>query len=252
MWDGEQFVGVGKGGVLVTSRDGSRWNQRPTGTMAALSAIAAGNGHYVAGGESGAVLVKEGAFGEFVCGARFTDVDGVHPGCYAIELLEAYRIVDGYPDGMFRPHQPVTRAEFAKLLVLTGGKQPDPRERVPFTDAQEHWAVSMGFIQPAVKMGAIQGFPDGLLRPDAELTRAQAVKIAVAAAGYHVEGQGDAYTDVEGSSWYVSYVATAVKMHLIGPEAKSALWDGPVFRGDEPVTRAEAAMLLANLRAVWQ
>lgn len=252
VYDGERFVAAGAGGALAVSRNGSHWQQITTGTRIDLMAAARGDDRYVLAGRDGAVLVKEGAFDPFTCGNRFADVDGTHPACYAIELLEAYRIINGYPDGLFRPHQSVTRAEFAKLLVLSTGQRPNPEGTVLFADAQDHWAAAQGFLQPAVKVGALQGFPDGLLRPDAELTRAQAVKIAVAAAGVKVQGGPGSYLDVADASWYADHVATAVTMHLIGPEAPSSLWDGPVFRGDEPVTRAEAAMLLANLRQVRQ
>lgn len=248
VYDGERFVAAGTDGALAISRTGAHWQQVTTGTRTDLKAVARGQERYVLAGWDGAVLVKEGEFDSFTCGNRFADVDGAHPACFAIELLEAYRIINGYPDGLFRPHQAVTRAEFAKLLVLTEGEPPNPAGTILFADAQGHWAATQGFLQPAVKLGAIQGFPDGLLRPDAELTRAQAVKIAVAAAGVKVQGGPASYLDVADASWYADHVATALQMHLIGPEAPSSLWDGPVFRGEEPVTRAEAAMLLANLR----
>lgn len=244
----QHLIALLPGGQLATSSDGAHWRIRQVGVSQVIRNMAYGDGRYVALATGGTLLLKTGPFADYRCGARFGDVPEHYPPCMAIELLESYRVINGYPDGTFRPHQNVSRAEFAKLLVVALGRETEPDTPILFPDAADHWAGRMGYLQAAVRMGALEGFPGGLLQPDGALTRAQAVKIAVAAAGFHASGEAG-YADVTDTGWYTPYVAAARRMGLIGPEAGYGLWDGPVFRGDEPVTRAEAAMLLANLRS---
>ena len=45
----------------------------------------------------------------------------------------------------------------------------------PFTDISGHWAKD--YILAAVEAGWINGYPDGTFRPDAYITRAEAMKI---------------------------------------------------------------------------
>ena len=49
-YDGHTFVGVGNGGLVVTSPDGLAWTQRPCHLDADLSTIVAGNGRFVVSG----------------------------------------------------------------------------------------------------------------------------------------------------------------------------------------------------------
>lgn len=51
--------------------------------------------------------------------STFPDVPTTSPFSSAIETARALGIVEGYGDGTFRPDAPVTRAEFAKILMVT-------------------------------------------------------------------------------------------------------------------------------------
>lgn len=179
------------------------------------------------------------------CGS-FPDLMQTDRACGAVSRLVQRQVVNGYPDGSFRPDNNLTRAEFAKLLVAALQVKPTPEATVPFPDAREHWASQMGYLQAAVQIGVLNGFPDGSFRPDAPVTRAQAVKIIVGAAGLRSIPARGSYSDTAGT-WYEGSVAAAGEGGLIGAKAKHPIFDSAQFGGDEPATRAEAAMLLANL-----
>lgn len=67
------------------------------------------------------------------------------------------------------------------------------------------------------------------------------------AAGAGLSPRGLApFGDVKGSDWFAGWVATAEAAGLVGLMAPNPVWYGAVFEGDRPVTRAEAAMVLAN------
>ncbi|MDJ0737319.1 MAG: family 10 glycosylhydrolase [Nostocaceae cyanobacterium] len=86
-----------------------------------------------------------------------------------IEALAQRRILNGYPDGTFRPDKSVTRAEFAAIAATVFNK-PQEREYVPFTDVPpSHWAAKA--IQKAYERGFIVGYPDGSFRPNNRIAR---------------------------------------------------------------------------------
>ncbi|HWI64239.1 MAG TPA: S-layer homology domain-containing protein, partial [Symbiobacteriaceae bacterium] len=240
-----QFLAMAPEGTLYTSGDGDSWVKRAAGTAGGLRAAVGGQGRTVALGAEGAILLHMGDFSA-PCGARFPDIAATYPACESVERLAARTVVTGYPDGTFRPEQTITRAEFAKLLVLTMGWQAKPGAALPFSDVNGHWAASQGYLQTAYQMGVISGFPDGTFRPDAPISRSQAVKMAATAAGIgQVPAAG--YADITAGAWYSGYVGGAQQRNLVGTAAKAPLWDGPVFREAELATRAEASMLLDNL-----
>ena len=51
----------------------------------------------------------------------FSDVSSVYWAASEIEDLAGKDIIDGFPDGSFKPENNVTRAEFAKIIGLALG-----------------------------------------------------------------------------------------------------------------------------------
>lgn len=86
-----------------------------------------------------------------------------------IETLAQRRILNGYPNGSFRPDKSVTRAEFVAIIsaVLNLTVQ---REYVPFADVpNQHWAKNA--IKKAYESGFIVGYPDRTFRPNNRISR---------------------------------------------------------------------------------
>lgn len=110
------------------------------------------------------------------------------------------------------------------------------------------WAVGGGYIQAAVRANAFSGMPDGSFQPNAPVTRAQLVKVIAAAAGKSPGGTAP-YTDIAADAWYKGWVSAALEARLIGRDAGFPVFTGKEFQGDRAATRAEAAVLLANLMA---
>ena len=91
----------------------------------------------------------------------------------AINAVFKNGIMKGYKDGSFRPNAKITRAEFAQMIMNID----KPNSAVAtFKDVKGHWAEAA--INQAFGNGRINGYPDGTFRPDAPITRAEAVKIA--------------------------------------------------------------------------
>lgn len=82
-------------------------------------------------------------------------------------------MVRGYPDGTFRPDQPVTRAEFTVMLV--GALQLDgDADELTFTDHEKIGAWAKSSIALAAQAGIVTGYTDGSFRPDDSITRVEA------------------------------------------------------------------------------
>lgn len=89
-----------------------------------------------------------------------------------IGFMEQFGIITGYPDGTFRPEDPITRAEFA-TMVAKFNKLAEIGTAA-FTDVDEsHWAAV--YIAQVYNRGWASGYPDGTFKPDKNITRAEAV-----------------------------------------------------------------------------
>ncbi len=89
-------------------------------------------------------------------------------------------IVEGYPDGTFRPDAPVNRAEALKILFLASSLQAfdDQDYSGRFSDvADADWFAS--YVNDAVGYAFIEGYPNGTFRPAQAITRAEAGKIVL-------------------------------------------------------------------------
>ena len=105
-----------------------------------------------------------------------------HPAETAALTLNTLGIINGYPDGTFKPDNTITRAEFA-AIVARAFKLEDKPVTTEFTDVPStHWAT--GNIGAAYAAGIINGYGDGTFGPEDPIKEEQAVKMVVAALGY--------------------------------------------------------------------
>lgn len=94
----------------------------------------------------------------------FSDVASDFWAAPFISELVRRDILEGFPDGTFRPNQPVTRAEFA-TLVQKAFDQPARLQSRQFSDlAPDFWANDA--IDDAVKMGFLKGYPNNTFQPN--------------------------------------------------------------------------------------
>ena len=119
---------------------------------------------------------------------RFPDIKN-HWASPFIEELATRRILNGYPNGTFRPDNSVTRAEFAAIVgaVFTLSSQ---RQYVPFADVPpNHWALSA--IKKAYETGFIIGYPDGSFRPNHRIYRSDVLVALVNGLGMAADVPAD-------------------------------------------------------------
>src|SRR5690606_35797602 len=94
----------------------------------------------------------------------------------AIEAVSRKGLFKGYPDGTFRPNQPITRAELASVIFYALNLTEQPPIGTEYSDVEgTHWAASK--IDEITRHRIINGYLDGTFRPDQDITRAEAVKM---------------------------------------------------------------------------
>lgn len=169
---------------------------------------------------------------------KFWDVPKEHWAFENISEMVDKGIVNGYEDGSFRPDNTVTRAEWAKIMVIASGF-PITDNSVHYIDMQNHWANK--YVNTAKEY--LSAYADGTFKPNQTAVREDVAVSIVKLKGYDIRDVDYSYLNQFKDVHTISnslkmYVAVAVKNHLI-----SGFEDG-TFRGQDTLTRAEAATLL--------
>ncbi|KUP25729.1 S-layer homology domain-containing protein [Paenibacillus sp. DMB5] len=121
-------------------------------------------------------------------------------------------LMNGYPDGSFKPDRQITRAELASLVVLLGNITAAPG--AGYSDvAAGYWAESA--ILQAQGAGILKGYADGTFRPGQPVTRAEAVTAVNRALGRGPLSGADAspWSDVPLTHWAFGDILEASMDH---------------------------------------
>ena len=105
-----------------------------------------------------------------------------------------------------------------------------------FRDTAGHWAEKT--LDEWQDEGLIDGYGDGSFQPNGTVTRAEFIKLVNRTLGFTAESE-ISFSDVTERDWFHAEVAKAVA-------AGYARGSGGMFRPNQPVTRAEAAAMLAR------
>ncbi|MGI6554506.1 MAG: S-layer homology domain-containing protein [Bacillota bacterium] len=147
-------------------------------------------------------------------------------------------LINGYPDGSFKPNNMITRAEFAKILV-SAFDVPALRGKV-FKDTERHWAE--GFIASAHTAGIISGYNEDFFGPDDPVTREQIASMVVKAANLSGGSEEISFKDGHSiSSWARKSVAIASANGIITG------YGDYTFRPRNNATRAEAVTIIYRM-----
>jgi hypothetical protein len=166
-------------------------------------------------------------------GGIFSDLTASHWAYNSIMELVKEKVLGGYPDGTFKPGNPVTRAEFAKFMVYGLGYQSlesDSARR--FKDVPEsYWANRV--ISIAVDKGYVKGRPGGIFDPGGKITGGELAAMLVRALPPEKQVEVEA-----GPYWYSGSVQLAGDNGLLYPG----------FDARAYATRAQCAYSIARLK----
>jgi hypothetical protein len=172
-------------------------------------------------------------------GAGVSDLDG-HWAKERVSLLVAEGIINGYPDGTFKPDNAITRGEVSKVLSEYIGDR--KTAEVGFKDIDEVWSAD--FIKHLVLANVIKGYPDGTFKPENKITRAEFVTMVynhLSESGEMLEKSPDtSFRDVD-SHWASRNISAVASAKYI-----KGYPDG-TFRPDAFITRAEVSSVIAGM-----
>ncbi|MDW7669752.1 MAG: S-layer homology domain-containing protein, partial [Bacillota bacterium] len=82
----------------------------------------------------------------------------------AVEFLAAYEVINGFGDGTFRPDEPVTRGQMAKMITIVLGYK-DFTENLgsTFADTDGHW--SEPYVEVANSFDIVIGYDEDTFGP---------------------------------------------------------------------------------------
>ena len=172
----------------------------------------------------------------------FKDVPNNYWAQTFIQELASKNIIKGFPDGSFRPNDPVTRAQFAALLSQAMNKQ-TVRSSAKFTDvASTFWAATA--IQKAYTTGFMSGYSATTFRPNENISRVQILVSLANGLGYAPTKPANTtlqlYSDATTIPAYArNSVAAATENRMVVnyPNLK-------LLNPNQPATRAEVAAFI--------
>lgn len=145
----------------------------------------------------------------------FSDVSDGQWHNKAISTMAKLGIVKGRRADRFDPDASITRAEFAAICARFNTK---PVENSgSFSDISGHWAENE--IERAAAFGWISGYPDGTFRPDARITRAEAMTMINRVLCRMPQSESDlldsmvTWPDNKPSDWHYLAVQEATNSH---------------------------------------
>ena len=168
----------------------------------------------------------------------FSDVDGSTLEGQAIIDLYQRGIIEGYPDGSFRPNEMVNRAQALKILFLARyGAVEELQNSGVFSDVlNDQWYTR--FVMRGVQDGIISGYPDRSFRPERVVNTVEILKMTVLIFGLELN-LPYSYTDLE-VGWYTPYVG-AGQTYKLFLDRFSQLFPS------QSLTRGEVSFLVSQI-----
>jgi mannan endo-1,4-beta-mannosidase len=159
---------------------------------------------------------------------------------WAGESLEKWQgngVIQGYPDGSFKPDHKVTRAELVSIINKLFGFS--TLSEMSFSDVPaKAWYASA--LSIAKQAGYYKGFPDNKAKADTEVTRQDAATLIASVFSLEPDTKASTFTDQASISAYAKGATLALSGILSG-------YPDGTFRPSDPITRAEVVTIVDRL-----
>lgn len=183
-------------------------------------------------------MIALGTWGPTVVSAEadYPDVSEKMAGYDEIGFLHSHNVIQGYPDGMFKPDREVSRMEAAIMLTRELGLSTENRPDPGFSDMSEDHP-NHDIAATLMDEGIFQGTDSNEFKPDRDITRLEMATILQRA--YHLENEpvSKEFDDVNGNRKYISEVAS---------NRISIGYPDNTFRPNAPTTRADFSIFMAR------
>ncbi len=191
-------------------------------------------------------------------GTNFSDVGSDYWASPFIQALAARNVIAGFPDGTFKPDQPVTRAEFAAMIQKAFNVNPVRQLNAGgFSDVPpNYWAA--GAIQKAYETGFMSGYPGNVFRPQQQIPKVQAIVALTSGLGLNNSSASPDilntyYADASSIPNYaVNNVVAATQANLVVnyPDVKTLNPTGALTRADAAAILYQALVKQGQLQPI--
>ncbi|WP_203332226.1 S-layer homology domain-containing protein [Planococcus beigongshangi] len=165
-----------------------------------------------------------------------------------IRELAALGIMNGYGNGIYKPHADITRGQFAALLTRALNLEPAP-EGISFTDLTKRSGV-YNEVLAAANVGLITGYLDGSFKPDAPISRMHMAVLVKRAMVFLQMREKPATMNFEDISTLIKPYQEAISNNVAYGIFHGETINGKVyFRPLENATRGHAASVTSRLLA---
>ena len=168
---------------------------------------------------------------------EYTDTDKVSY-TEAVDVLSAIGILNGYPDGTFRPTNTIARAEMAKMVAVLSNAGDDISDlytsACKFADMTGDAVWAKSYVAYCNEMGIVAGRNATTFDPYGKVTGIETAKMLLCLIGFDAKAQG-----YVGSNWKTHVLADAKNMGLLAGFASD-------YNADKAITREEAAQMMLN------
>ena len=174
---------------------------------------------------------------------EFSDVADEFWAGNSIKYLATAGVMNGYPDGTFKPDRIVSRAELASILVKAKNIPIMNAYTTGYSDvSKKNWAAP--YVKAAVDSGYLTGRKDDKFEPNRGATRAEAVAAIVKFDSMELPSnlRTGPFPDMTAREWSSKYVAAAKGAGMLD------YLQGQDFESERSITRAELAELIAKTK----
>lgn len=186
------------------------------------------------------ILLEEDLGADTASKPIFSDLPSSTETSVAIRQLYDRGIINGYPDGTFKPSGSVTRAEFTKMLFLAGEMLNATSTKVSFTDVPaDHWAKN--YILTLASKEIVNGIGSNKFNPSGTIAMGEV--LAILDRSFALVDKSVSYPYVLPAHWSNDYFVGLVSRKIV-------LSTDSFYKPYTPTrsaTRAECAMLLSRV-----
>jgi hypothetical protein len=199
-----------------------------------------------------------------VCAISFSDVPVGSTFYEFVRCLACRGIINGYPDGTFKPNNLVTRGQLSKIVSNAAGFN-DPQANQMFEDVPVG-STFFDFIGRLASRGYIAGYPCGgagepcnppgnlpYFRPNNNATRGQISKIVSNAAGFSEPHTGQTFQDVAVGSTFYDFIERLASRGVMSGYPCGGAGEPcvppdnrPYFRPNNNATRGQTSKIVSN------
>ena len=168
---------------------------------------------------------------------EYTDTDKVSY-TEAVDVLSAIGILNGYPDGTFRPTNTIARHEMAKMVAVLANAGDDIADlyagACKFADMTGDAVWAKSYVAYCNQMGIVAGRNATTFDPYGKVTGIETAKMLLCLIGFDAKAQG-----YVGTNWQTHVLADAKNVGLLAGFAAD-------YNPQKAITREEAAQMMLN------